>query len=742
MATLTKDKLKEIREQKRKADEAWKLAQRISGGTSESERKYEKRATTRDLVIHQIKNPARREALKHDDIAWLQTYLPHVFYHPFTPTRVQLVEEISRCLRFGTRKCVAAPRGDGKSTLTKYLSLKYALEHVVEFLLILAATKSKADKILADIKRQLRNPQNAALREDYPMETIVARYVGSAPSKANNCTGNGLRPIGVKWNQDLIVLPRWEDEGLGGIIQSLGITSEDVQGANYNDIRPSYVILDDLDSRDSLAAENGKIAQKVETIIDHTVAGLGGPGRRLGMTMLCTIPSRNSVAFRYSDPTEKPSWSGVRTPRISKWPADRAAWDEYVHLRQQGQQTRGDDGKPIDPTGRAAARYYEANRSAMDAGAELGNEYDFETSPMPDGSPKHLSALQKCWDYIADNGMPSFLTEHQNDPPEDDAATARLGLTEFAIQQQRLSGLERRMVPADAILVTCGADVRKTELHWVVIAWNHAGVGTIVDYGTWKFGTDDMAAADCELEILKGLRAWREWRDDNPYTKEGGEVVDVALTLIDTGWKDESWNSQPVQVFCSEAGREFLPSKGIPHYRRPQQSDAKIIGDNWHIEFPQPVVSMNSDHWKLKVHEGFLLDAKQPGALTIFNHPIVDGRVQRNFHHGYARQILAEAWEPRIAPGFRRPETKWWHSGRPNHYFDATYAALVARSVRGLNPLRGTVPKPSPTAEAKQPAPPTKQDDDGDRPRQSSSPMASNASQRTTPARRRVAFRR
>ncbi len=707
-------------------------------GQQDADRMRDKRANDRDLIIPAVANPERRAALRDDDIGWLQTYLPRVFYHPFTAARVALIEEIGNCLRYGTRKCVAAPRGDGKSTITKYLSLKYALEGIVEYVLILAATSSKADKMLADIKRQMRNPLNKELRADYPLQTIVARYVGSAPSKANNCTANGGRPVSVKWNQDLLVLPSWEDEGLGGIVQSLGVTSDAVQGANYNDIRPSFVILDDLDSRDSLAAVDGKMAEKIETIIDHTVAGLGGPGRRLGQTMLCTIPSRNSVAYRYSDPVEKPAWSGVRIPRILKWPTHSADWEEYIHLRQHGKQTLDQRGKPIDPTGREAFRFYQANRERMDLGAELSNEHDFETDEMPDGTPKHLSALQKCYDYIADNGMDSFLTEHQNDPPADAVDAARLGLTEYHIQQQRMSGLERRVVPNDAILVTRGMDVRKTELHSATIAWTLQGAGFIIDYATWRLGTEDMAAADCEVEILEGLRKWKAWSEDNPYCKEGGEIVDVGLTLIDMGWKDEHWNSQPVQVFCHEAGRAFLPSKGTPSYRRPQQTDRKVIGEHWHIDFPDPFVAMNSDHWKLKVHEGFMIEAGLPGSLVLFNHPVVDGRVQRNFHVVYSKHILAEVWEPRAKPGFKHPETKWWHSGRPNHYFDATYAALVARSVKGLNPVRSTTPRPTTTrkAEASKPEspPPSKP--------QAAEPAKPAQQTRPAPQRRRVVFRR
>src|SRR5690606_27275827 len=96
----------------------------------------------------------------------------------------------------------------------------------------------------------------------------------------------------------------------------LGITSDELQGCNVYDQRPDFVILDDLDSRDSLAAEDGLIAAKIEEAIDKTIAGLGGQSRRLGQFMICTITSRDSAAFKYSDPAVKPSYSGERIAAI------------------------------------------------------------------------------------------------------------------------------------------------------------------------------------------------------------------------------------------------------------------------------------------------------------------------------------------------------------------------------------------------------------------------------------------
>src|SRR6185369_4809436 len=114
--------------------------------------------------------------------------------------------------------------------------------------------------------------------------------------------------------------------------------------------------------------------------------------------------------YKYSDPTQKPAFSGVRIAALKTWPDRADLWERYTELRQNGKSTIGKDNTPVDPFGREAHRFYEANREAMDAGATLSNPYNFETDALPDGSPRHLSALQKLYDYIADKGMRSFLT--------------------------------------------------------------------------------------------------------------------------------------------------------------------------------------------------------------------------------------------------------------------------------------------------------------------------------------------
>lgn len=669
----------------------------------DAKRKADKRAHSRDLSIPAPKDPNRRADLGLDDCAWLRWYLPDVFYHPFTSDQKSIITGIGEALRFGTSKCFAAPRRDGKTTITKYLALKYGLYRVVKFPLIISATGPKAEEALTSIKANLRMSSKRLL-DDFPLECGLARYVAPAPARANNVTVSmaGEPPyqaVFMEWRSDRLILPKYqreieEDGRIGTILMADSIFSDQIQGCNVYDIRPDFLMLDDLDSRDSLTVEDGKIAGKIEEIIDKNLAGLGGQGRNLGQVMLCTITSRRSVAYRYSDPKIKAVYSGVRIKRLRKPPENRELWDQYIELRQKGQNTLDEATRqPIDPTGREAHRFYLTHRAEMDAGAELSNPNDFNRNIAPDGSEMQASALQMCFDYIADKGEVSFQTEHQNDPPADDS-TSRLVLTAYHIQHNCRSGLNQRVVPADTSVIVTGVDVKKLGLHFTDWAFNDSACGCCVNYGFYEINTEGKDWKAVEASILRGLHAWREERDSRPFVDEDGCERLADLTLIDRGWKHESWAGQPVDRFCGEMGfTRFLPSLGAPNYRTPKPNRNVVIGDNFHVSFDggYPIVHMNSDHWKLKVHEGFLINKGEPGSLVLFDPPKgPEGRAPRQPHMSYAKHITSEVWERRTKPGFNAIREGWWYDGTQNHWFDATYSALVGMSIRQIS----TMPRP------------------------------------------------
>ncbi len=640
-------------------------------------------AAERDIALRPVANPERRAECEHDDALWLRTYLPSVFYHGFTDDQLAIVHEIGESLKYGTSKCIAAPRGDGKSSITRYLLLKYAMYRQIRFGLVVCATDTKSDEALRAIKGQLRR-KGTPLWEDFPVESDVGAYVGPAPQRANNVTV-GERRVHVEWSAKRLILPTFvDDEPVGPILYALGWESEQLQGCNVLDVRPDFVMLDDLDNRDSLAAIDGIVAAKIEEIVDKTIAGLGGPGRRLGQVMLCTITSPRSAAFKYSDPKQKAAWSGIRLPRIKAWPERMDLWHQYIELRANGQNTRVDPDDPAspvkDPFGRKAFAFLQSNFKAMHSGAVLSNEHDFVADPLADGTPTHLSALQKCFDFIADRGMPAFLTEHQNDPPSEENEVGKIAITR-EIVQRRLGGLERRELPPACQLVA-GIDLGKHACHFVVAAMRPGAICNVVDYGVIEvIGTERTEQAEIiERAILRALTAWKDMISDQPFRDADDNAVNLSCVLIDAGYSQDA-----AYEFVRRFGEPYRATKGISPFRPGQRSVSRRVGNHWFAQQQAGRVwlySLDADHWKRQVHGRFMTDPidedgrPNPGSLTLFI-----PRGNRD-HKTYSAHILAEEWITDFVPG-KGERSRWLkHSGN-NHFFDATALILAAAEMAG-----------------------------------------------------------
>ena len=119
---------------------------RVSRNAQVNASQTRRRNVERDLVIPDVVDQARRDQLAADDAEWLRVYFSDVFYSPFTEAHLEIIADVGESLRYGTSKCKAAPRGYGKSSIVKYLMVKYALCRQVRFPLVIAATFGKAMK--------------------------------------------------------------------------------------------------------------------------------------------------------------------------------------------------------------------------------------------------------------------------------------------------------------------------------------------------------------------------------------------------------------------------------------------------------------------------------------------------------------------------------------------------------------------------------------------------------------------
>ena len=632
-----------------------------------------------------------------------------MFWGDWTEQRREMVAAILNAARYGGDQAIAAPRGEGKTSIVQCVTIYCVMHGILSFPLIAAATGPNAEQILANIKYQLE--RNQALADDYPEICDPILALDGTAQRGATQTANGKRTF-LKWAQDYIVLPtvrvpdHWDPRlrpgqlslGSGAVITTRGLDSA-IRGVLVGTKRPDLVIIDDPETRDS--ARSGVQTDLRARTIEADLAGLGGPGKRLARVMLTTTMSSYSLSATYIDRARKPSWKGRRMQFIVAWPDRKDLWDRYIEQRQTNQNT-GDD------TARGANRFYLDHRAEMDAGAVTGNPSRYITDPAPDGTPLENSSLQHAYNIIADRGLEHFLTEYQNDPPAEVDAQ-QLYLTTYHIRANCRTGHERGVVPDDTIALTCGADVNLNGLHVVTIAWSDAAAGSIIDFSFVPFATEGRPAAACEKIVLDGLQTWWDGIRTHPWgqldDREGtGWVPD--LTLIDSGWKDKQWGTEPVYILAAQAGfRGILPCKGRSPWQQRNASQTVVPLPECNLSYANGIwlADLDADAWKLKVHHGFLQPFGTVGSLALFTPPRDEaGREKWQRHQNYAGHILSEEWQKQPNGSYRWvPEgSRPGHlrSQKANHYLDATAYAIAARTIWGLwtiRPKQGPPTKPA-----------------------------------------------
>ena len=341
-----------------------------------------------------------------------------------------------------------------------------------------------------------------------------------------------------------------------------------------------------------------------------------------------------------------------------------------------------------DKEGRDATQYYIDNKEKMNVGAKVSNPMRYDPIEMPDGWKVEVDALQHCWNIIADFGMDSFLTECQNDPPEETGAEGS-GLTAHGVLTSQ-NGLKRGEFHRDVQFVTAAIDLGKYVCHWVLIGWLPDATGTIVDYGVAEvagMGTQTGREAQ-ELALFNTLLQWR--------TEIMDSEIAPQLVLIDSG----DFTETAYAFIRDVGGSPFMVCKGTGgrSFRHGRSSATRRVGQNWFANhLPENglwLYSLDTDHWKDFVHQRFLtptIDEAgviRPATLSLYN---AEG--DRKRHMSYGHHIVAEARREEFIAG--KGLKRWWHQkSRNNHWLDATYMACAAAGMLGMRLPIGEKAKP------------------------------------------------
>lgn len=663
--------------------------------TRDRDRKAKARASERDIKIRIPKEPNRRRDCLADGELFLTTYFPEVFFEPFTADRRDMHDSIVRAAMYGGDQAIAGTRGEGKTKLAIYTALFLTLTGLSTFPMVIGKNQRKSEAELRTVREKLQ--QSQLLLEDFPELCMPLQAIGGWSSRARMQTVAG-EFCNAELAADHLIYPTigrhqlpddWPNDlkpvSQGQILASIGIDGG-IRGTNYRDKRPTIAIIDDIEDRQ--AAESDALIEKNEEIIEQDIGGLAASAERVARVFLCTIQNRKCVAFKFTDPKQKPSWKGKRYRKMIKVPDRMDLVQEYMKLRIE----RALD----DPDARVAFRFWRDNQAEIERDCVISNPSSYSKKMHEDGEPLELSAIQAYYNKVADLGEKAVATEIDNDPPEE-VGPQGSGLTWQTVDSRR-SGLDRYQLPANASCLTVGIDLGKYLCHWVVVAWWKGAGGTIIDYGRAEVvGTDrNMDNEASEPQIYKTLLNWRDQLLAKEYVDAAGTRRTIDAVFVDSG----TFTDAAYQFVRDVHGAPFYVSKGIGNYRdKTTETDRIKPGNHLHASYQEAqhiwLYELDTDYWKQFVHERFLTPTfdeqnfLRRGALSLFSFP-GDSATR---HTAFAQHIVAEELVSEFKEG-KGVKTYWNVVNDNNHWLDATYLSAAAASARGIYLLSPTAETP------------------------------------------------
>jgi hypothetical protein len=606
-------------------------------------------------------------------------YLPDDFSDPFTPDQIELITDLIYAIKHGTWWADAMPRGDGKSTIAEGVMTWAVCYGFLRFPVIVTATTQDSKNRIDDLKRFFE--QSDRLYEDFPEICHPVRSLEGSSRKAGMQTCNG-ELTHIEWGGEKLAFPIIPGSKAAGACIMCKTIEGAIRGLKHGPLRPDFVFLDDIETDETAysLADTDKRRRKIE----KGIVGLAGKKKAISIFMACTIIKKECLADEFTDPKRKPAWHGKRYKMLATLPVNVAMWEKYIELRQTDQ-LAGDD------TGRTAHAYYLENREKMDEGHVVSNPYRFNKN-------LEVSALQACYNLIADMDWDNFSAEYQNDPPNE-LGIETVGINIAAVCKKTIN-VPRGTIPEWCEVLTRGVDVHGRILHWVDVAWKQGMQGHIVDYGTETVHTRDInnLTADenktaVEAAIVSALEVLADWEAENGYPMEStGETVHVNLGLIDAGWMPNAVG----QFIQANASGRYRASMGFgstqkKRYAAPRGKSTAIrnVGVDWHAVKSVAVGGLlwqfNADNFKNAVHRGFMT-TDGPGSLALYQ----DDPIK---HRDFGKHICAEIWKKEHVSGPGGGYKEYFDvKDRNNHKLDCMAQAMAAASMCGIR-LLGDVKK-------------------------------------------------
>lgn len=661
--------------------------------SSEANRKRAAAGSTVTIPELSDSDRKRRIELEADCEAWIwemagpKSGIREPLTRKFVDQQSKMIAAYSETLKHGGDELILASRGEGKTSYLRLMIWKSISEGSVDFAAFVSATGD-------DAKNSAQAIQDMVMRSEpflryYPEIAVPCIAVGTTPQLAKHMRATGSRfddpskqftqyPISFSWTAEDIDMPNVPGSPSAGSMLRFKGADSPIRGLNIFGKRPKVVAIDDLDTPDTTG--NPDVAKKIIDRVNFDIGGLGTQTEPLARIMLATLP-KSGIGVAHHFAANGHPFVVKRFRYLLEKPDRFDMWMEYVKRRQRGKV----DG---DKYGRQAHAYYLANRREMEAGAKVSNPFRFKDQLLEDGSQLQVSALQNYFDEWADKGEMFCRCEFDNETIENEQRIeTKLEMGHIPAAQGEY---QRQAVHPSTDVIVRGVDVRKTELHFSVMASDDIKRHRVVDYDVKSHGTSETTVEQAEAAILEGLHKLADQWDSRTAVDINGTYHPCDLTLVDKGWmgnwsedgERKTWASQPVEIFCMERGlRRFLPAKGAPNYRSPAPGENVIIGDNWHMnrgagaERSCTEVIWNAEHWHALVEGVFMLPPEDNQRFDLF---VATDGIWTN-HKALATHIKegAEELAERRKSATRARKPKF----RRDHWWDSFAMMLVARSI-------------------------------------------------------------
>lgn len=274
-----------------------------------------------------IAQKARKERAATDFGYFCATYFPHYVTSAASGFHTWLYGTLPGLIhkpegQAGAREAIAAPRGNAKTTHGQMFIIWCIVYGYKRFPVVMSDASDQAAAILEGIKVELE--VNPRLAQDFPDAVGAGRV----------------------WQVGVIVTRNQVK------VQAFG-SGKRLRGVRHGAYRPDLAWLDDLENDENVRSPDQR--DKLEAWIDKAVEPLGPPDGSMDMIYVGTILHYDAVLARK---LRNPLWHATVFRAVTRWPDRMDLWEQWEEVLRN-------EGEP------AADAFYQANRTLMEAGAEV-----------------------------------------------------------------------------------------------------------------------------------------------------------------------------------------------------------------------------------------------------------------------------------------------------------------------------------------------------------------------------------